>query len=920
MLQYQIESVTRTPGAPCSFRASGWLTDTEGRPTEIRLVDSSGDAVDFDVVRTERSDVSKLFENGSGQAGFELNAFSMDPENMKIVFSAGDEEVLVNAASLKAFRSGLTIRLPMGMRMMRLLRMIRVCFLFVLTLPLRLLKKLKRFLFRVSPSFRRFYLKHIYTLWGEDFPSEPSTDPCPVLPWGEHLLLFSHFADGSGAPLLALNIARVLRGFGFNLHIVLLRDGELHKRFALYGNVYVIHSEEELDELFEGWQHLNIRKAFLNTTISGACAERLKARGITVVTLIHELTSTLVEMGYADKAAVIAKNSDRIVIPSTLIADDWAAHGTDLPAERTVVMPQPDYHSDLVPLDDPEERRRKYLDLRRRLKIPENALIVMGCGSLEERKAPDVFFRVAAAVIQRDPRVYFIWVGDAGASFYKRQLEFQLLPIAEKARIQPYSPLNPYYYGADVFFLPSKSDPFPTVALLASKVALPVVFCRTATGIRDLFGEVEGCSTEEYSEDAFVSLLLRLLKERSFRENCGAAFRKIYGERMYGFNTYVRRLHELAGGTLPKVTAIVPNYNYADYLPARLESVASQTFPVHEVLILDDCSTDNSAEVIAGLLKKYETAFPGGIRFLPNHENAGVFRQWRKGVDHAAGELIWIAEADDSCDPGMLAALVHAFEYDPKVQLAYVQSKLIDADGKIYSETFTQHTYHVSRAKWHQAYIADSGTEIETALAIKNTIPNASATLIRKDAFKKIPEELFSYRVIGDWFAYLHIIQGGRVAFYPVPLNLYRRHRESVVAKNIPLLLSELIRLNTYIAKKFPVSRYTVREMKREYIRNCVGLDFPDRESGCFDKLESSIPEKKTVYFLVPGKSPDFAVLKKALEETDADFAFVCLEDVNVNLPPEVTEVFRGSMHILWRNEIKPPLSIRNFKIPEPSN
>lgn len=913
MLQYQIESVSKNEGVLFTLQAKGWLTDTEGRPTDIRVAERSGDTADLEVIRTPRPDVSKVFEKDAGQAGFEVSLCVRNPEKVKLVFAAGKDEVFFDVATLEAFRSGLTVELPLGMRLVKMLKTVWVYFLFVLTLPLRLLKQLKNFLFRVSPSFRRFYMRHIYALWGQDFSNEP-IEPCSCLPWGEHLLLFSHFADGTGAPLLALNIARELRGFGFNLHIVLLRDGELHRRFARYGNVYVIHSEKELDGLFEGWRELNIRRAFLNTSISGAYAEVLKAHGITAVTLIHELSSTLVEMGYADKAPAVARNSDRIVVPSTLIADDWAAHGTVLPPERTVVMPQPDYHSDLVPLDDPEERRQKYLALRRELKIPDNALVVMGCGSLEERKAPDVFFRVAAAVTKVVPEAHFVWVGDAGASYYKRKLESLILPVADNARLQPYSPLNPYYYGADVFFLPSKSDPFPTVALLASKVALPVVFCRTATGIRDLFGEVEGCSTAEYSEEGFAALLQRLLKERSFRESCGAAFRKIYGERMYGFRTYVRRLYELAGGSLPRVTAVIPNYNYADYLPARLESVAEQTFPVHEVLILDDCSKDNSAEVIEGLLKKYEGVFPGGIRFLPNRENAGVFRQWQKGVDHASGELIWIAEADDSCEPGMLSILVHAFEYDGKVQLAYVQSKLMDSDGKIYSESFSHHTFHISRVKWSRPYIADSATEIETALAIKNTVPNASAAVIRKEAFKKIPPELFSYRVIGDWFAYLHLIQGGHVAFYPAPLNLYRRHRESVVARNIPLLLEELLRLNTYIAKTFKISSYTIGEMKREYVRNCVSLNFPDSESGRFDRMESAAGDGETVRILVPGASPDFASLKKVLEGSKAAFAFVCFEDPGATLPPEVAEVFGGVVHVFWQKEIKTPLSVKDFK------
>ena len=915
MLQFQIENVTKAFDSGFTLEASGWLADTDGKPTEIHVEGIGAVGSDFDVVRTARPDVASILKNAGKTSGFKLVLHADRSDDLKLVFSAGDDKVAFEAASLEAFQSGLTVKLPWRVRFGKALRTTYAYFLYALTSPLRLLKRFKNFLFIVCPSFQRFYMKHIFVLWAHDFPVEEVSSDCPCYPWGEHLILCSHFADGTGAPLLALNIARELRGFGFNLHIVLLRDGELHGRFCQYGSVDVVHSEKEFESLLSEWRDFKIRKAFLNTTLSGVYAGLLKKHGISPVTLIHEMTGTLAQMGYTDCAPSVIQASDRIVIPSTLIADDWAAQGVKFPPERTVVMPQPDYHNDLIPLFSTEDRCKRYLELRRSLKIPEDALIVMGCGSLEERKAPDVFFRTAAAVVEHNPKVYFIWVGDAGASFYKRKLELLILPVENNVRLLHYGSLNPYYYGADLFFLPSRSDPFPTVALLAAKVALPVVFCRSASGIRDFFGEIEGCSISAYSESDFIPLLQRLLRDRAFRESRGALFRKIYHERSYTFRSYALKLYELSGGSIPRVTAVIPNYNYAAYLPARLGSVAEQTFPVHEVLILDDCSTDNSAEVISGLLEKYRTAFPGGIRFLPNQENAGVFRQWMKGVDNASGELIWIAEADDSCDPGMLAALVHAFEYDKKVQLAYAQSKLIDSDGVVYSDSFTQHTYQISTAKWHQAYIQDSSTEIETALAIKNTIPNASAVLVRKDAFKKIPDELFSYRVIGDWFAYLHLIQGGRVAFYPVPLNLYRRHRESVVAKNIPLLLSELLRLNTYIAQKFPISRYTVREMKKEYLRNCESLHFPDRESNRFDQLENEIGEKKAVYIFVPGDSYEPSILKKKLEETEADFAFICLEDVKANLPPDVTEAFSGVVHILWKNEIKQPLALRDFKL-----
>ena len=45
---------------------------------------------------------------------------------------------------------------------------------------------------------------------------------------------------------------------------------------------------------------------------------------------------------------------------------------------------------------------------------------------------------------------------------------------------------------------------------------------------------------------------------------------------------------------MPLVSVVVPNYNYARYLPERMESIFSQTFQDYEVILLDDCSTDNS--------------------------------------------------------------------------------------------------------------------------------------------------------------------------------------------------------------------------------------------------------------------------------------------------------------------------------------
>ncbi|HHQ4535035.1 TPA: glycosyltransferase family 2 protein, partial [Aeromonas veronii] len=101
----------------------------------------------------------------------------------------------------------------------------------------------------------------------------------------------------------------------------------------------------------------------------------------------------------------------------------------------------------------------------------------------------------------------------------------------------------------------------------------------------------------------------------------------------------------------PKVSVIVPNYNHAPYLQQRLESIYRQTYENIEVILLDDCSSDNSIEI----LTDFSSRFPNRTICSFNDVNSGgVFRQWKKGLGIASGELVWIAESDDFCSDDFL--------------------------------------------------------------------------------------------------------------------------------------------------------------------------------------------------------------------------------------------------------------------------
>src|SRR4029077_6307893 len=119
------------------------------------------------------------------------------------------------------------------------------------------------------------------------------------------------------------------------------------------------------------------------------------------------------------------------------------------------------------------------------------------------------------------------------------------------------------------------------------------------------------------------------------------------------------------------------NYNHARYLRRRIESVLGQTYEDFEVILLDDCSTDQSREILGSFANHPK------IRCEFNTQNSGsVFRQWNKGVRMARGRYIWIAESDDYADPGFLAQMVPILDGQREVTLAYCRSIRVGEDDQ----------------------------------------------------------------------------------------------------------------------------------------------------------------------------------------------------------------------------------------------
>jgi len=222
---------------------------------------------------------------------------------------------------------------------------------------------------------------------------------------------------------------------------------------------------------------------------------------------------------------------------------------------------------------------------------------------------------------------------------------------------------------------------------------------------------------------------------------------------------------------IPLVSVIVPNYNHARFLRKRLDSILAQSYKNFELIILDDCSLDNSQEVIE-LFRHH----PKVSQIVYNSQNSGsTFKQWKKGISLAKGDYIWIAESDDFAQELFLETLIKGIEQHSEVSIAFCNSIWIDTSGDI---IFTPKTSSIDRTH--------NGNEFTiNRMSKHNDIYNASMVIFRREFFNKIIDQTYlKLKYCGDWYFWILLAEQGTVFESRLLLNYFRRHELSVSYKS----------------------------------------------------------------------------------------------------------------------------------------
>ncbi len=289
------------------------------------------------------------------------------------------------------------------------------------------------------------------------------------------------------------------------------------------------------------------------------------------------------------------------------------------------------------------------------------------------------------------------------------------------------------------------------------------------------------------------------------------------------FSDREKRMEEKAGKkrrNAKKVSVIVPNYNYAKYLKWRILSIAEQTYPIYEMIVLDDASKDESRTVIKKMVARAKQINPEmRVKMIFNKENSGkAISQWIRGVDEASGDYIWIAEADDFSRKDFLAEVMRGYD-DSDVVVAYTESTIINKYGLVVAPNFRRSRDKEGTGHFASSYIRSGKDEIKQIMAIRCTVPNVSAVVFKNTTkFRRALKEALKFEQVGDWYLYAKLLEEGKIFYNKRPMNFFRIHRDSAT-KRSEVHVKEVEKMHKYFKDNYKLDEKVTSYMERELAR-----------------------------------------------------------------------------------------------------
>jgi glycosyltransferase involved in cell wall biosynthesis len=207
----------------------------------------------------------------------------------------------------------------------------------------------------------------------------------------------------------------------------------------------------------------------------------------------------------------------------------------------------------------------------------------------------------------------------------------------------------------------------------------------------------------------------------------------------------------------------MPCFNHARFVRDSVDGILRQTCSDFELIIVDDCSADNSWEVIQSV-----AGYDPRIRVFRHERNLGASKSRNDALRVAQGKFIGFCDADDIWEPDKLRIQVNLLQNHPEFDVVYCDTIIVDENGLSNSQRFSE---------WFPPPRAASGW-LFRELVRRNFI-NMQSVLMRRECVQRVGQFDEGIKWVEDWWYWIRVSHDHRLLYSQQPLARYRVHQRS---------------------------------------------------------------------------------------------------------------------------------------------
>lgn len=384
--------------------------------------------------------------------------------------------------------------------------------------------------------------------------------PAPIHP--VNLVAISHEASRTGAPKI---IARLLDHFKNHYHVnrytLLHNPGPIYREFGIRSHVTCLNLKRKpswklnrkIGQFVRSLDRSKPTLVLCNSMESRFIAQALGPYQLPMVYLVHELPSSYSTEDYSSVYGL----SKKVIFPARIVSDS-ANSAAPLPAGKGTILPQGLLDEGFGTRFDRQQARQ---EIREELGLPQDAIVMLGCGTLDMRKGIDHFANIARQWHQSaEPGqrpVHFVWIGGgfAGRHSIRHFVDIDLKYSAAQDYVHfigERDSVEKYFSGGDGFLMTSRVDPFPCVIHEAMAAQIPIIAFDQAGGAPEAIGSDAGFVVPYGDYAAVTQLIGRLATDASaFDQVRATALDRVRND--YSFYRYGEQVAELCAQYVPEL-------------------------------------------------------------------------------------------------------------------------------------------------------------------------------------------------------------------------------------------------------------------------------------------------------------------------------------------------------------------------------